>query len=54
MTAATKRSFEVLPHPQYSPDLTPSEVCLFPNLKTNLCGGNFRSNEGDIDAADEY
>ena len=34
--AVTKCSFEVLPHPQYSPDLTASDFYLFPNLKTNL------------------
>ena len=27
---------------------------LFPNLKTNLHGRNFRSNEGIKDAVDEY
>ena len=30
------------------------DFCLFPNLKTNLRGRNFRSNEGIIDAFDEY
>ena len=54
MTATTKCSFEVLPHPQYSPDLAPSDFCLFPYLKTNLPGRNFGSNEGIIDAVDEY
>ena len=38
MAAATKCSFEVIPHPSYFPDLGPSDFCLFPNLKTNLCG----------------
>ena len=54
MTAVTICSFEVLPHPQYSPDLTTLDFCLFPNLKTNLCGRNFGSNEVVIDAIDEY
>ena len=38
MAAVTKCSFEVLPHPLYSPDLALSDFCLFPYLKTNLCG----------------
>ena len=45
------RSF---PHPPYSPDLASSDFYLFPNLKTNLRGRNFGSNEGVIDAVDEY
>ena len=48
MAPATKCSFEVLPHPLYSPDLPPS------NLRTNLCGRNFGSKESVIDAIDEY
>ena len=44
----------VLPHPPYSSDLVPSDFCLFPNLKTNLRGRNFGSNEGVIDAVNEY
>ena len=36
------------------PDLALSNFCLFPNLKTNLHGRNFGSNEGIIDAVDEY
>ena len=42
MAAATECSFEVLPHPTYSPDLA-SDFYLFPKLKTNLCGWNFGS-----------
>ena len=51
IVAATKCSFEVLSHPPNSPDLAPSD---FSNLKTNLCGRNFGSNEGITDAVDEY
>ena len=54
MTAVTKCSFKVLPHSLYAPDLAPSDFCLFPNLKTNLCGRNFGSTIGIIDAVDEY
>ena len=48
---AVSRSFL---HPLYSPDLAPSDFYLFPNLKTILCGRNFWSNEGVIDAVDKY
>ena len=54
MAAVTKCSFEVLPHSPYSPDLALSDFYLFPNLKTNLNGRNFGSNEGVIDAVDGY
>jgi histone-lysine N-methyltransferase SETMAR len=35
----------VLPHPAYSPDLTPSDFHLFHKLKKDLRGQNFRSDE---------
>ena len=41
MASGTKCSFEVLPHPLYSPDLATSDFYLFPNLKTNLHGRTF-------------
>ena len=53
-TAATEYDFKVLPHLLYSPDLAPSDFYLFPNLKTNLRGRNFGSNEGVIDAVNEF
>ena len=34
-----------LPHPPYPPDLAPSDYYLFPNLKRQLCGRRFESNE---------
>ena len=37
-----------------SADLAPSDFYLFPNLKTNLRGRNLGSNEGVMDAVDEY
>ena len=54
MTAATECGFEVLPHPPYSPDMAPSDFCLFPKLKSNLRGTQFGSNEGVIAAVNEY
>lgn len=38
-------SFEKVPHAPYSPDLTPSDYYLFPNLKRWLAGKRFESNE---------
>ena len=46
--AQTKKhelGFESLPHPPYSPDLTPSDYYLFPNLKRRQFGRRFESNE---------
>ena len=54
MTAATEWGFEVLSHPPYSPDMTPSDFYLFPKLKSNLRGIQFGSNEGVIAAVNEY
>jgi hypothetical protein len=36
---------ELLEHPPYSPDLAPSDFCLFPNLKLFLSGQRFSSNQ---------
>jgi hypothetical protein len=46
MAAATDCGFEILPHPQYSSDIPPSDYYLFPKLKTKLRGKRFGSNEG--------
>jgi histone-lysine N-methyltransferase SETMAR len=45
---------ELLPHPPYSPDLTPSDYWLFANLKKMLAGKKFRSNEVVINETDTY
>ena len=54
MTAATECGFEILPHPPYSPDMAPSDFCLFPKLKSHLRGTQFGSNEGIIEAENKY
>ena len=54
MTAATLCGFEILPHPTYSPDMAPSDVYLFPKLKSHLRGAQYGSNEGVIEAVNEY
>jgi histone-lysine N-methyltransferase SETMAR len=38
-------SFEHLPHPLYSPDLTPSDFHVFGPLKQAMGGKSFRSDE---------
>ena len=52
--AATKCSLERVPYPLYFSDLAPLDFYLYPNLKTNLRGGKFGSNEGIVDAVYEY
>ena len=54
MAAATECSWEIIPHPLYSPDLAPLDFYQFPNLKTNFCGSKFGIIEGIIDAVDGY
>ena len=38
MDAVEQNGYELLPHPAYSPDLTPSDFFLFPNLKKDIRG----------------
>ena len=54
MTAATECGFEILPHPPYSPDMAPYSFILFPKLKSHLRGTQYGSNEGVIEAVNEY
>ena len=46
--------YELLPHPPYSPDLTPCNFVSFPNLKKSLAGRKFESNEEVIAAKEAY
>jgi histone-lysine N-methyltransferase SETMAR len=46
--------FELLEHPPYSPDLAPSDFCLFPKLKLFLVGERFSSNRETIAAVEGY
>ena len=54
ITSATEVEFEILPHPQYSPDMAPYDFCLFPKLKSHLSGTKYGSNEGVIEVVNEY
>ena len=44
----------MLPHIPYSPDMAPSDIYLFPNLKSHCRGTQFGSNEGVIEAVKKY
>ena len=54
MTAATECGFEILPHPPYSLDMAPSDFYLFQNQKSHLGGTQYESNEGVIEAVNDY
>ena len=45
MDAIERNGYEIIPHPAYSPDLAPGDYFLFPNLKKDIRGRHFRSNE---------
>jgi len=46
--------YELLEHPPCSPDLAPSDFCLFPKLKLFLAGQRFSSNQEAISAVERY
>jgi histone-lysine N-methyltransferase SETMAR len=46
--------YELLEHPHYSPDLAPSDFCLFLKLKFLLTSQRFSSNQEAIAAVEGY
>ena len=54
MATMAKLHFELLPHPPYSLDLTPSDYNLFAGLKRRLQGKRFDSNEEVIAETEAY
>ena len=54
MAKLNELSFELLPHPPYSPDLAPSDYYLFADLKKMLQGKRFYSNEEVITETNAY
>ena len=46
----TSLKFTVVPHPHYSPDLSPSDFWLFPKLKETFKGQHF-SSDAEVEAA---
>ena len=53
MDAVERNGYELTPQPAYSPDLAPSDCFLFPNLKKDIRGRHFRSNEEVVAAVEE-
>ena len=54
MDAIEQNRYELIPHPAYSPDLAPSDFVLFPNLKKDIHGLHFRSDEEVVMAVEEF
>ena len=54
MDAVEQNRYELIPHPAYSPDLAPSDFFLFPNLKNDIRGLHFRSDEEVVMAVEEW
>ena len=54
MAAVERNGYELIPHPAYLPDLAPSDFFLFPNLKKDIRGLHFRSDEEVVKAVEEW
>ena len=54
MNAVERNGYELIPHPACSPGLTPSDYFLFPNLKKDIRGRHFQSNEEVVAAFEEW
>ena len=51
--AVEQNGYELIPHPAHSPDLAPSDFFLFPNLKKDIHGLHFRSDEEVVMAVEK-
>ena len=54
MDAVERNGYELKPHPAYSPDEAPSDFFLFPDLKKDIHGFYFRSDEEVVTAVEEW
>ena len=54
MNAVKRNGYELIPHPAFSPDLAASDFFLFPNLKKDIRGLHFRSDEEVVTAVEEW
>ena len=54
INAVERKGYELIPYPAYSPDLSLSDFFLFPNLKNDICGCYFRSDEEVVTAVEEW
>ena len=53
MGAVERNGYELIPHPANSPDRAPSDFFLFPNMKKDIRGLHFRSDEEVMTAVEE-
>ena len=54
MDAVERIGYELIPHPAYSPNLAPSYFFLFPNLKKDIRGLHFWSDEEVVTAVEVW
>ena len=54
MDPVERNGCELIPHPAYSPDLAPSDFFLFPNLKKDIRGLHFQSDEFFVMAVEDW
>ena len=54
MDAVEQNGYELIPHSAYSPDLAPSDFFPLPNLKKDIRGRHFRSDEEVVMAVEEW
>ena len=54
MDAVERNEYEFIPHSAYSPDPAPSDFFPFPNLKKDIRGCHFRSDEEVVTAVEEW
>ena len=54
MDAVELNRYELIPHPAYSPDLAPGDFFLFPNLKKDIRGCHFWSDEEVMTAVEVW
>ena len=54
MDAVEQYGYKLILHPTYSLDLATSDYFLFPNLKKDIRGRHFRSNEKVVAAVEEW
>ena len=54
MDAVERNGYELIPHPAYLANLAPKDFFLFPNLKNDIRGLHFRSDEEVVTAVEEW
>ena len=54
MDAVEQNGYELIPYPACSPDLAPNDSFLFPNLKKDIHGRHFLSDEEVVMAVEEW